>query len=93
MIVRVMVLCHVMAPTVLYIQDVMFIQRPSSHVGSIQLVALQSGRSLLPQDEVQAGLVFKPHRHYYRHTQARPVSQLFPLTVLVFKQNQMGKLL
>lgn len=53
--------CVSVSLTVLNVQDVVFVQHPASHVGRVQLIALQHGRSLLPQHYVQTGLVLVPH--------------------------------
>lgn len=54
------------AHTTFNVEDVVFVQRPATEVGRVQLEPLQQGRPLLPQDEAGAGLVLKPHRHWKR---------------------------
>ena len=49
--------------TTFNIEDVMFVQGPATEVGRVQLKPLQEGCPFLPQDETEAGLVFKPDRH------------------------------
>ena len=47
----------VCVPTVLDVQDVVFVQGPAPHVGGVQLIALEYCSPLLPQDQVQTRLV------------------------------------
>lgn len=70
-------------PTVLDIQYMVFVQRPASHVGRVQLIALQCGGPLLPQDQVQTRLVLKTHRHYNRNRkEAIGLAQIVLMTTL-----------
>ncbi|TNN35182.1 hypothetical protein EYF80_054655 [Liparis tanakae] len=51
--------------------DVMLVERPAAQAAGVQLVALQRGGPLLPEDETGTGLIFVSHRHYMEGKRGR----------------------
>lgn len=59
-------------PTTLYVEGMMFVQRPSSQFGSIDFITLKHSRPLLPQDQVRTGFILITYRNYEQEAKEPP---------------------